>query len=185
MGDDLRPVEAARNSFAGQMKGDERDLELAQRLHDNHHDSPFEFIQMTWEVKCPIFVARQWMRHRSGSYAEFSYRWGNPKNISDSDHVEFYEPYAADFQDNFQLARETYQRAIRTGIPKEQARAVLPVAAYTRFWWSVNWRNWAHFEKLRLSPDAQHEIRVYAEAMKAIASEQWPRLSVLFFPAKV
>ncbi len=193
MGDDLFPVQAARNSYASKMKGTDQDFELLEKLYVSHHDTPFEFVQMVWEVACPISVSRQWMRHRVWSYCEFSTRWGNPDNLN-VDGMQVYMPSVQHLLDqgsghpnsarslmseHYQSCIDLYKVLLADGIKRESARGVLPLDMYTRFWGRVDMRNLLGFLALRDEEHAQWEIRQYAKAMRKIAEKKWPRLMAL------
>ncbi len=203
MGDDLSIVRAARVSYAAAWRAgvDEgSDAKLIQYLWKNRHTSPFEAVTLTWEVKAPIFVFRQWHRHRTWSYSELSGRYKELPN-------EFYIPGAsiigAQSKDNKQgrdigeipnpfdeppsrsadidvyesmckMAFRTYEDLLREGWPRELARAVLPVSTYSHMFATVNLRNLFHFLDLRLHEHAQWEIQQYAKAMKELSLEVAP-----------
>lgn len=191
MGSDLSIVRSARVSYnadwrAGTNEGS--DEKLLRYLWRNKHTSPFESVEILLEIKCPIFVARQWHRHRTFSYNEVSARYTELPE-------EFYVPsaemigqqdqknkqgriidnpnlnpqhMAEDIEGACISAFATYKELLLTGCPRELARSVLPMATYTRFFAKGNLRNWLHFLELRLDPHAQYEIRVYAEGIKTI-----------------
>jgi thymidylate synthase (FAD) len=190
MGSDLSIVRAARVSYdadwrTGQDAG--KDEKLIRYLMRNRHTSPFESVVFTFEIKCPIFVARQWHRHRTWSYNEVSARYSELP-------AEFYLPevdvITTQSQDNKQArstekhpqastlrlvmasqhrnAFATYAYLLSEGCPRELARGVLPMSTYTRFFGTVNLHNLFHFLRLRLHAHAQYEIRVYAEAILTI-----------------
>lgn len=191
MGGDLRAVSSARVSFGGQSKGEERDKLLIKYLMENKHLSPFEHCCFQFHIKCPIFVARQWMRHRIASYNEISARYTEVKD-------EFYIPKAFRRQDNnnkqgsvedaaldneklLKLYRDSieasyaaYQKLLAAGVAREMARGLLPVSQYTQFYWTVNARSLFNFISLRADEHAQYEIRVYAQAIAKIAEEKMP-----------
>jgi thymidylate synthase (FAD) len=181
MGNDQSIVDAARVSYDGSTKGQEADKKLLFYLWENHHTTPFEQVQLRFKIKAPIFVARQWMRHRTWSFNEISRRYT-------SENVEFYIPNEFREQDetnkqgsNGLLAgksflRNAYQSScedalsvynylIEFGVAREQARGVLPMAMYTTFIGSVNLHNLLKFVTLRMHPHAQWEIRQYARAI--------------------
>lgn len=181
MGGDQAVVEAARVSYAGVSKGPEKDKKLLFFLMEHNHGTPFEQTVFKFHVKTPIFVARQWMRHRMASYNEISYRYTETKE-------EFYIPTEWRVQDdknkqsskidssleNELLSSELklicnesysfYQRFLKKGISREMARMMLPVNMFTQFYWTVNSRSLMNFINLRADVDAQYEIRQYAEA---------------------
>ena len=187
---DQRVVDSARVSIAGeQVRPVSSNEKLLRYLLTNEHLTPFEQVRFTFHVKLPIFVARQWMRHRAGSFNEVSARYSVMPD-------EFYVPalsrMAAQAKDNKQgsgealvpgqasyyhglirqqseLAYELYEQLINGGLARELARMVLPVNLYTQFYWTVDLRNLIHFLRLRLHSHAQYEIRVYAEALRELA----------------
>ena len=190
MGSDNRVVSAARVSFGGTSKGEERDKGLIKYLLEHQHHTPFEHCYFQFHICCPIYVARQWMRHRWGSYNEISARYTQVKD-------EFYIPdqfrgqdvknrqgsVAADFdnealrklyEESVQASFAAYNKLIESGVAREMARGVLPVCQYTQFYWSVNARSLLNFLQLRTDGHAQYEIRVYADAIAEIFKEKMP-----------
>lgn len=186
MGNDDRIVAAARASFNQTSKGPEADAKLIRYLLTNQHTSPFEHVHFTFFVRCPIFVARQWMRHRTWSFSEQSGRYSElspdfytpvPGRIRRQDQVNKQgtsaEPLPAQTQawanevmsavmaDMF----EYYKALLHAGVSRELARIILPVATYTQFFATVDLHNFLKFCALRQDHHAQEEIRVYAEAM--------------------
>jgi len=188
MGTDLSVVRAARVSHdaawrAGEdEKGDEK---LIRYLWKNRHTTPFEAVQFTFEVKAPIFVFRQWHRHRTMSYNELSARYrelpeevympdfraqssknkqGSEGAISGTDARNMELSFKASYQQSF----EAYRTALKLGVAREIARSVLPVATYSHMFASVNLLNLFRFLTLRCDSHAQYEIRVYADAMKEL-----------------
>ena len=195
MGTDLSIVRSARVSYSADWRTGENegsDKKLINFLWKNKHTSPFESVEFQFEIKCPIFVARQWHRHRTFSYNEVSARYTELPE-------EFYVPkvehigaqsavnkqartiqegfdevnklstlFQAQIQDNCKLSFVAYKDMLLRGCPRELARSVLPMATYTRFFAKVNLRNLLHFLELRLDSHAQYEIRVYAEAIKTL-----------------
>ena len=132
--------------------------------HAGNPTSSFEFVNFLFEVKCPIFVARQWMRHRIGSYQEISRRYV-------SGNLEFFVPEDLDEEEkekylkHIKLIENYYYSLINKGIRKEIARSILPLSLYTTFYWQVNLRSLINFLKVRLDKHAQREIREYAKAI--------------------
>jgi thymidylate synthase (FAD) len=186
MGDDLSIVRSARVSYdADWREGDEKsDAKLIKYLWKNKHTSPFEAVTFTFEVKAPIFVFRQWHRHRTWSYNEISARYteldegfyvpeldkittqsSSNKQMRTNEPHEAAERIAAIMKAHNETAFLAYKSLIEWGTPRELARSVLPVAAYSRMFASVDLHNLFHFLRLRLHEHAQYEIRVYAEAM--------------------
>lgn len=182
MGDDYRILQSARVSTGGDStKGDKKDKGLIRYLYKNKHLTPFEQVTLTWHVKCPIFVARQWMRHRTQSFNEYSARYSELSN-------EYYEPetlYTQSKQNHQGISNEpvehyvamevfytalddsrgAYEYLLEHDVAKEQARMILPVSQFTEFYVTMNLRNLFHFLELRMDSHAQKEIRVYANAM--------------------
>jgi thymidylate synthase (FAD) len=168
------------------------DRNLLRYLLVHGHDSPFEHNSLTFLVKAPIFIARQWFRHRVGvSYNEISGRYVEVKE-------EFYTPVSfrkqsvsnrqasveADdlnnraitnlYDDALKIAYKAYLSLLKDGVCREQARGLLPQCTYTEFYFTCNLRSLLHFIKLRDSEHAQWEIQRYAKAMKTLASEIFP-----------
>jgi len=191
IGGDLRCVQSARVSFDSQSKGEERDKKLIEYLIKHEHWTPFEHSVFQFHIKCPIFVARQWMRHRWGSYNEVSARYTEVKD-------EFYIPQKFRVQDtinkqgslesnkldNENLLKEyensinssfkTYKYLIENGVAREMARMVIPVSQYTQYYWTVNSRSLLNFLKLRMDEHAQYEIREYAKKIAIIFEKLMP-----------
>jgi thymidylate synthase (FAD) len=195
MADDLSVVNGARVSFARRKtEMDSSDEGLIRFLMRDRHGSPFEHNAFRFHVRCPIFVAREWFRHRIGSFNEFSMRYAKATE-------DFYVPEAADVRSQvgkpgaysfepvsdelaeqareelqavYEQAFEAYERLVEAGVARELARAVMPVGAYTQFYWTVNARAMMNFVSLRNSEFAQLEIRRYAEAVETFFAEQMP-----------
>ena len=193
-GDDLAIVRAARVSYDAEWRSGEdagKDAKLISYMLKNGHTSPFEHVTFTFEVKAPIFIFRQWHRHRTWSYNELSARYTempdeyyvpDPAVIgtqsasnkqardiaADADGVEI-PGYLLDqiiaYRQTCNGAFRQYGALIAAGWPRELARAVLPVATYSKMFATVDLHNLLHFLKLRLHPHAQWEIRQYAQAM--------------------
>lgn len=190
MGGDISVVRAARVSYdAAWRAGDDEgsDHRLINYLWRNHHTTPFEAVALTFEVKAPIFVFRQWHRHRTWSYNELSARYRElPEEfyVPEADKVgqqatankQGREDTAADRADDIRRYRAhcerafyEYGRLLAAGWPRELARAVLPVATYSHMFATVDLLNLFRFLTLRCDAHAQYEIRVYAEAMRELA----------------
>ena len=193
MGDDLSIDNAARVSYDNDNRDSSRDRVSVQKLiHyllSNGHTSPFEHVVFTFEVKAPIFVFRQWHRHRTWSFNEISARYteldtdyyipsganiGTPSKSSKQARIaddggrseEDQNTIALLFKATNNNAFNIYKRLMEDyGVPREVARSVLPVGTYSRMYATVDLHNLLHFLKLRLHPHSQYEIRVYAEAM--------------------
>jgi len=195
MGDDSRIVAAARVSYGAGTKTFREDRGLINYLLRNEHTSPFEQVVFTFHAKMPIFVARQWIRHRTARVNEISGRYSVMKD-------EFYLPALRDvaFQstDNKQgrsseavpkaLQRKVlriltagykrtyadYRTLLGKNIARELARINLPVSLYTEWYWQIDLNNLFHFLRLRLDAHAQWEIRQYAAAIAGIAQAVAP-----------
>lgn len=194
MGGDQRIVQAARVSYGEGTKTYRQDRGLIHYLIKNWHTSPFEQVQLTFHTKMPIFVARQWVRHRTARLNEISGRYSVMKD-------EFYVPepehvcYQSDsnkqgraecipFDDAMKViaAMEAeqkavygnYQQMLDQGVARELARSNLPLSLYTEWYWQIDLHNLFHFLMLRMDPHAQYEIRVYGEAMAKCAEAVAP-----------
>jgi thymidylate synthase (FAD) len=197
MGSDLSIVRNARVSYDAEWRGgfgEASDCRLINYLVKNNHTSPMEAVKFTFEVKAPIFVFRQWHRHRTWSYNEVSARYTElPEEFYVPDPELLGTQAAGNKQcrdlkgktDNpglltmamavqCQAAFETYRFLLTNGVPRELARSVLPVSTYSRMFATVDLNNLMKFLKLRLHSHAQYEIRVYAEAMLVMARSVCP-----------
>jgi thymidylate synthase (FAD) len=195
MADDLSVANAARVSFARRKDElDESDEGLIRFLMRDRHGTPFEHNAFRYHVRCPIFVAREWFRHRVGSFNEFSLRYARATDdfyVPEADDVrtqvgkpgaytfeqvppELAEQTREELQAVYDYAYETYERLVEAGVAREVARSALPVGAYTQFYWTVNARALMNFASLRNSEFAQLEIRRYAEVVEALFAEHMP-----------
>lgn len=173
MGADKAVIEAARRCYMSEPQGEDSDAKLLRHLILKDHGTPFEHAYFRFDIKCPIFVARQWMRHRIGTYNEMSLRYCLakrdyyiPSNLSE----QTLERYKKAVDNSF----ETYEELVNSGVKREQARGVLPLSVYTLYYWTVNARSLMNFLKLRLDKAAQAEIREYARALFGIFKEKMP-----------
>ena len=195
MADDLSVANAARVSFARRKDElDDADRGLIRFLMRDRHGTPFEHNSFRFHIRCPIFVAREWMRHRIGSFNEFSLRYAKATE-------DFYVPALEDVRTQvgkpgaysfepvegqlatqtleelrkvYDIAYATYAGLVEQGVARELARSVLPVGAYTEFYWTVNARALMNFVSLRAAETAQREIRRYAEACEQFLAERMP-----------
>jgi thymidylate synthase (FAD) len=186
LGGDARIVQAARVSYAEGTKTVREDRALIDYLLRNRHTSPFEQVIFTFHVKLPIFVARQWIRHRTARINEISGRYSVMRD-------EFYAP--RDFEVRFQSERNRqgsaadevpaalrervidalqagqrrtygeYEALLEDGIARELSRVNLPLSLYTELYWQIDLNNLFHFLRLRLDWHAQYEIRAYGDAI--------------------
>lgn len=209
-GSDESIIESARMSVNKGFKrwgnktkpGDEVLLEY---LYTMKHSTPFEMAGVIFEIKAPIFIFRQWHRHRTQSYSEMSARYtplpdecylpsverlminagGSNRQagtIKDSGDMtpELAELTRAELKAHYQCCEITYQQWLKRGVPKELARIHLPFARYSKMRASANLRNWLGFLTLRMDSNAQWEIQEYSRAVHKICSELFPRTMELF-----
>lgn len=195
MGDDLSPISAARMS-TGNPTGvdDTKDAATRDYLYRHRHDSPFEMAVLQVEVQCPLFVRSEWHRHRTQSYNEASGRYmempdiqylpldermqsqsllnkqGSDENLPAGLRVEIVRR----MKEEQRIVRENYEFYLQNGLAREVARINMPLSQYTRFRAQANLRNWLHFLNLRMAPNAQYEIRVFAHAVAGIIRTLWP-----------
>lgn len=187
MGSDLSIVRNARVSYDAEWRTGEdegKDAKLIDYLVKNRHTSPFEAVLFTFDIKAPIFVFRQWHRHRTWSFNEISARYAE---LPEEFYVPAVEQITTQSTSNKQMrtdianraaqdiqacirfhseaAFNAYRQMLTADCPRELARAVLPVGTYSHMFATVDLHNLMHFLKLRLHPHSQYEIRVYAEAI--------------------
>lgn len=209
-GSDERIIEAARMSTGKGFKGwgdveKPGDEKLLDYLYTNKHATPFEMAGFVIEVKAPIFVLREWHRHRTQSYNEMSARYvqlpgdnympsierlmsgantattnkqaqGIGKQLTNDEAARWIDELCA----LYAHSQDVYEHGIALGVPKELARLAIPVARYSRMRASANLRNWLGFLSLRQAENAQWEIRQYADAVNRIVAEHFPRTWNLF-----
>ena len=197
-GDDPYPC----SCVGGPKPGDEK---LLRYLYEKKHSTPFEMAGLIIEVQAPIFVFREWHRHRTQSYSEMSARYtplpdlnyvpsisrlmigsdgvnrqagtiAGSKNLTQADALDFQHRLRRMYEDQ----QAVYEWALQHGVPKELARVHLPVGRYSKMRAHANLRNWLAFLTLRMAPDAQWEIREYANAVGALVKEIYPRTWSLF-----
>ena len=200
-GGDQRIVQSARVSYGEGTKTVSQDGALIDYLLRHQHTSPFEQVVMTFHVKMPIFVARQWVRHRTGRMNEVSGRYSIMKDefyVPAEDKVspqstdnkqgraaESFDKKKADeiiskLEKGQKDAYEGYNELIESGLAREIARINLPLSLYTEFYWEMDLHNLFHFLKLRLDSHAQYEIRVYAEIILEICKKVAPMATESF-----
>lgn len=195
MGGDSSIVQAARVSYGSGTTKKRGDRALIRYLMRHDHNTPFEMVDLKFHAKMPIFVARQWVRHRTASINEISGRYSVIAN-------EFYVPNEEDLgiqsttnrqgrdsggfesataqqilgllREDSERSFEHYDRLLNQGLTRELARIGLGLNTYTEWYWKVNLHNLNHFLVLRKDAHAQKEIRVYADAMGDIASKVAP-----------
>lgn len=195
MGSDESIVQAARVSYGKGTKKVSEDRGLIRYLMRHRHTTPFEMVEFKFHVKLPIFVARQWIRHRSASVNEYSGRYSVMRE-------EFYVPRAGDVRyqstvnkqgrseemvpeelqqkllDYLRLSQkeafDNYMGFVSEGLARELARINLPLSLYTEWYWKIDLHNLFHFLRLRLDPHAQMEIRQYAKVMAGMVNTVCP-----------
>ena len=201
-GSDERIIESARMSTNKGFDGWDKDSKLLRYLWVNKHHTPFEMGGLIIEVQAPIFVFREWHRHRTQSYNELSARYtempdlfylpsgtrtkasrqsvknkqGSQEGFSDLEAADVILDLRCAYAD----VRDVYEALLQKGVARELARLVLPMAQYSRMRASANLRNWLGFLTLRMDEHAQWEIRQYANAVGELVREKFPRTWELF-----
>jgi thymidylate synthase (FAD) len=180
-------------SYGKGTKSVNEDEGLIRYLLRHHHTTPFEMVEFKFHCRMPIFVARQWIRHRTANVNEMSARYsempdwfyeptaelcttqsaqnrqgGTGEQVTEADRV------AATFKSSQEQVYGEYLHYLEKNMRRELARVNLPVSLYTEWYWKIDLHNLLHFLKLRLDPHAQYEIRVYAEAMAEVVKERVP-----------
>ncbi len=203
MGSDQAVVLAARNSYSKGTKKVSDDRGLIRRLMRDKHTSPLEFAELTFHVRAPLYVIQQWLRHRSSSFCSESHRFSvikddfqitdkNAWRLQDQDNKQGSSGFLTEhcveqgdmggyllsnaesiFHDH---ARNLYNKRIEKGIAREQARKDVPHSTYLSIYIKSDLHNLLHFLKLRTAPDAQEEIRSYANIISSIVKRAFPLL---------
>ncbi len=189
MGDDASIVQAARVSYGQGTKSVNEDRGLIRYLMRHKHTTPFEMVEFKFHIKLPIFIARQWIRHRTANVNEYSGRYSEMKDdfyLPEPDQIRHQstmnkqgrsddtlpnqdiDKIRSILSNNQQQTYSDYQKMLELGLAREIARISLPVANYTEWYWKIDLHNLFHFLKLRIDSHAQYEIRVYGEAMANI-----------------
>ncbi len=198
MGDDAAICQAARVSYGKGTKSVQNDAGLIRYLMRHWHSTPFEMCEIKLHVKLPVFVARQWIRHRTANVNEYSARYSildrefyipAPENLNAQSVVNnqgrgdllegdeaarVLEYLKADSTRAYDHYEEMISQDGQDGLARELARMNLPANIYTQWYWKVDLHNLFHFLRLRADAHAQYEIRVYAEAMCAIVADWVP-----------
>ncbi|MDR2659338.1 MAG: FAD-dependent thymidylate synthase [Spirochaetaceae bacterium] len=196
LGSDERIVQSARVSYGEGTKSYREDAALIDYLLRNRHTSPFEQIVLTFHIKMPIFIARQWVRHRTARLNEISGRYSVMKDDFYVPAAEDIKPQSSDnkqgrsgdalpsgeagafraaFEKEQQRAYDDYIKMIDGGLAREIARINLPLSLYTEMYWQIDLHNLFHFLELRLGAHAQKEIRMYAQTLLEISRKVAPR----------
>lgn len=192
MGSDLRVVESARVSYRSASKGEEADRKLLEYLWKNKHTSPFEMCKLTINVRMPIFVMRQYVRHRMQNLNEVSARYSvlpdefyiplewrkqdftNKQSSSAWDDKTWSVILSDSLSRHCKDAYRLYENMLRKGAAREMARIVLPVNIYTECYSTWDLKNLLHFVALREDSHAQSEIQEYGRAIKEILTDLFP-----------
>lgn len=195
LGSDSRIVQAARVSYGEGTKTYRQDSGLINYLMRNDHTSPFEQVNFTFHIKMPIFVARQWIRHRTAKVNEISGRYSVMKGecyVPEPDKINFQSddnkqgrsdlPVSQEIKNQVRsmlaeerrLVTENYRKMLELGIAREIARIDLPLSTYTEWYWQMDLHNLFHFLALRLDSHAQYEIRSYAKVILEIVRKVCP-----------
>ncbi|HCT52313.1 MAG TPA: FAD-dependent thymidylate synthase [Balneola sp.] len=195
MGDDLSIVNAARvsmNKRSSEMRS--KDERLIKYLFEHEHTSPFRHQYLTFHIKAPLFVLRQWQKHQVGcSFNEQSFRYVSPQKkvwkpsewrckpvdtIKQGSSVPVPDIIAQEvnklYEDNVEAIIKTYDKLLELGICKEQARMILPLSTITEVWWTASLQATLHFLDLRLEKTAQKEIQFYAQKVAQITKSKYP-----------
>ena len=200
MGDDSSLVQAARISYGKGTKSLQDDESLIRFLIRHDHGTPTEMVSLKVHIKAPLFVVRQWMRHRMSSFNEYSARYSvmvdefyvptydalqkqstkNKQSRADHFSIEEYEQLTSKIRTLHQSNYATYLSLLELGVAREIARGVLPLNVMTRFYWQVNGRSLMNFLKLRCHHTSQYEIREYGVALLQIFREWMPITSKAF-----
>tara|TARA_A100001037_G_scaffold84945_1_gene77083 strand:+ start:4523 stop:5494 length:972 start_codon:yes stop_codon:yes gene_type:complete len=210
MGGDNAIVQAARVSYGKGTTKKSQDRGLIRYLMRHRHSTPFEMVEFKFHAKMPIFVARQWVRHRTANINEYSLRYSEARDdfyFPDLDNIKFQssinkqgrgkevsqkikEKVIKYFKEISKKSFEMYDELNNDGVARELARAILPVNLYTEWYWKNDLHNLLHFIGLRSDSHAQYEIQVYSDAMslsvKNVAPYAWEaykdyRISGMYF----
>ncbi len=195
MGDDSSIVQAARVSYGKGTKNVRQDKGLVHYLMKHQHMSPFEMVEFKFHCKMPIFVARQWIRHRTANVNEISGRYSvmedtfwtpSPSDlrqqakINRQGSIESQVPEPANseilkqYNEDMGAIFQHYNDYMQKGVAREVARATLPLSTFTEWYWKMDLHNLLHFLELRMEAHAQKEIRVYAEAIAEFVKQKCP-----------
>lgn len=207
MGDEAAVVQAARVSYGKGTKSASDDRGLLRYLLKHHHTTPFEMVEVKLHVKLPIFVARQWIRHRTANVNEYSARYsilerefhipeaavlakqsvvnkqGRDEGVDDLSAEEIRAILLHDANRAFDSYEELADED-GYGLARELARINLPLSTYTEWYWKTDMHNLMHFMKLRSDPHAQHEIKVYSDVIGHMVKTGWPNIWEAFVDYK-
>tara|TARA_B100000035_G_scaffold315470_1_gene336662 strand:- start:9218 stop:9940 length:723 start_codon:yes stop_codon:yes gene_type:complete len=189
---DYAVVQAARVSFDEGIKTPEKDTKLIDFLIKHKHTSPFEMVKFKFHIKCPLFIQRQWIRHRTANVNEISgrysvlkpefyipdkiYKQGKINKQMSGDEIDCKNTIDI-FEDYMKLSIKQYsiyKRLVDKGVSREISRIGLPVNMYTEFYWCIDLHNLLNFIRLRSAYNAQSEIKEYSDSMKELISDLCP-----------
>ena len=194
MGGDDAIVQAARVSYGQVTSKVSQDRGLIRYLMRHRHTTPFEMVEFKFHCKMPIFVARQWVRHRTANINEYSLRYSEARDefyYPETEHIQFQSALNKQgrsgevpaelkqkvldyFKENSERSFAMYQELNEAGVARELARSLLPVNIYTEWYWKNDLHNLLHFIGLRSDGHAQYEIRVFSDAMAHYVKEKAP-----------
>ena len=194
MGGDDAIVQSARVSYGKGTSKVSQDRGLIRYLMRHRHTTPFEMVEFKFHCKMPIFVARQWVRHRTANINEYSLRYSEARDefyLPESDNIEFQssinkqgrmgkvdeelkKKVQSYFKEISDRSFEIYCELNEAGVARELARAILPVNLYTEWYWKNDLHNLLHFIGLRSDGHAQYEIRVFSDAMASFVKKVAP-----------
>ncbi len=204
MGDDAAIVQAARVSYGAGTKHSRNDAGLIRYLMRHWHSTPFEMCEVKFHVKLPVFVARQWIRHRTANVNEYSARYsildrefyipapdalaaqstvnnqGRGATLKGEEAARVLEMLKSDAGRAYDHYEQMLSQDGQQGLARELARMNLPANVYTQWYWKCDLHNLFHFLRLRADSHAQYEIRVYAEAICAIVADWVPAAYAAF-----
>jgi len=206
LGSDQRIVQSARVSYGEGTKAVRQDQGLINYLMRNNHTSPFEQVNFTFHVKMPIFVARQWIRHRTGRVNEISGRYSIMADefyTPDEEHVNFQsdnnrqgrstkevpaeikKEFYSIIKEDQERVSSNYHKMLDLDLARELSRIDLPLSLYTQWYWQMDLHNLFHFLSLRLDEHAQYEIRVYAQIILEMVRKVCPYATEAFENYKI
>lgn len=188
-------VQSARVSYGEGTKTVNEDIGLIRYLMRHWHTTPFEMVEFKFLIKCPIFIARQHMRHRTASINEYSARYSIVKdefwipnefrtqstvNKQGSEEPFYNEELKQEYIDTCKKSFELYKKMLDSGVSREISRAVLPQSTFTEFYWKINLHNLLHYLRLRLDEHAQEEIRELANMIYSHVKRLMPNVAQAF-----
>ena len=196
LGDELTLIQTAQVGLDQVIDDSEKKKRLISALLNNGHSGPFEHIVFTFHVKCPLFIAKQWMRPQLGSFNEMSSRHitvgsdfytpvyfrkqmsknAVPETMSEIECNEL----AAKFDNFYRWSYNFYKKLLDQGVTKEQARLVLPTGQFTQFYWTVHAKDLMTFIRTRTEKHTQWEMLQFVQALHSYFSELLPHTAEVF-----